>query len=87
MDLEFGSRFHIAASRRITVMELLVIAGVAFLLGWAVISLLPRATAMLPATIAANKWGMIFATGVFVFLAFFVIAWAAKTATGRTVPA
>lgn len=66
-------------------MELLVIAGVAFLLGWAVISLLPRATALLPATISANKWGMIFATGAFVFIAFFVVAWAAKAATGRTV--
>jgi len=67
-------------------MELLVIAGAAFLLGWAVISLLPRATAFLPATISANKWGMIFATGVFVFLAFFLVAWTVKTATGRTIP-
>jgi hypothetical protein len=67
-------------------MELLVIAGAALLLGWAVISLLPRATSFLPATIAANKWGMILATGVFVFVAFFVVAWVAKAATGRTIP-
>ena len=68
-------------------MELLVIAGVAFLLGWTVISILPRATAYLPATIQANKWAMIGATGLFVFLAFFVIAWAARSATGRALPA
>lgn len=68
-------------------MELLVIAGVAFLLGYTVISVLPKATAYLPATVQANKWAMIGATGLFVFLAFFVIAWAARTATGRAVPA
>jgi hypothetical protein len=67
-------------------MELLVIAGVAFLLGWSVISLLPRATSYIPASIQANKWGMIFATGLFVFVAFFAIAFVAKSATGRTVP-
>jgi hypothetical protein len=66
-------------------MELLVIAGITFLLGWSAISLLPKATAFLPATISANKWGMIFATGAFLFIAFFVIAWGAKTATGRSV--
>lgn len=68
-------------------MELLVIAGVAFLLGWTVINLLPRATSYLPATVQANKWALVGATGLFVFLAFFVIAWAARTATGRTLPA
>ena len=68
-----------------TIMELLVILGVSLLLGWSVISLLPKATAFLPATLQANKWVMILSTGVFVFVAFFVIAWAAKQATGRTV--
>lgn len=66
-------------------MELLVIAGMALLLGWSVISLLPKATAYLPATIQANKWAMVFATGLFVFFAFFVIAWGAKEATGKSV--
>jgi hypothetical protein len=66
-------------------MELLVIAGVAFLLGWTVISILPRATAYLPATIQANKWAMVLSTGALVFVAFFVIAWAARAATGRGV--
>jgi len=68
-------------------MELLVIAAVAFLLGWTVITALPRATALLPATVQANKWALIGATGLFVFLAFFVIAWAARAATGRSLPA
>lgn len=68
-------------------MELLIIVGVAFLLGYSVISVLPKATAYLPATVQANKWALIGATGLFVMLSFFVIAWAARTATGRSVPA
>lgn len=67
-------------------MELLVIAGVALLLGYSVISLLPKATAYIPATLQSNKWAMILATGLFIMVAFFVIAWGAKKATGRTVP-
>lgn len=67
-------------------MELLVIAGVAFLLGWSVITVLPKATAYVPATLQTNKWAMIFTTGALVMVAFFVIAFAAKKATGRAVP-
>lgn len=67
-------------------MEILVIAGVAFLLGWSVISLLPKATAYIPATLQTNKWAMIFTTGALVMVAFFVIAFITKKATGRTVP-
>ena len=66
-------------------MEILVIAGVALLLGYSVISILPKATSYLPATVQANKWALVGATGLFVLVAFFVIGWAARTATGRSV--
>ena len=67
-------------------MEILVIIVVALLLGWSVITFLPKATGFLPATLQANKWVMMIATGVFIIIAFFVIAWAAKETTGRSVP-
>ena len=59
-------------------MELLIIVGVALLLGWAAISVMPRALAYIPASLQSNKWVTVLATGLFLVIAFFVIAWVAR---------
>ena len=67
-------------------MELFVIGVVALLLGYGVIQLLPKATSYIPATLQAKGWVMALATGLFIFVAFFILAWAAKETTGRSIP-
>lgn len=66
-------------------MEFLVIGITALLLGWAFITLSPKALAYIPVTLQQNKWVSILATGLFILAAFWVIAWGTRKATGRSV--
>jgi hypothetical protein len=62
-----------------------VIVFAAALLGWVFVTLSPKALAYIPATLQQNKWVMILATGLFIFAAFWLIAWGAKKTVGRNI--
>jgi hypothetical protein len=66
-------------------MTIFVIVIAAALLGWVFVTLSPKALAYIPATLQQNKLVMIVATGAFILLAFWVIAWGAKKTVGRSI--